>query len=435
MQLTKSKKITACLASATCALLSTASPNTQAQESAKENDWNFDTAILYYGETDRVSLVEGVISASKDFGDQHIFSTKLVVDTLTGASASGAVSQPTAQTFTRPSGDGQYTIDPNQLPLDDTFQDTRIQLSANWLQPVGTNTRANFGANISKEYDYLSLGTSASLEQDYFNKNTTASVGLSFQIDQIDPVGGRPVALSTMVVDDGNFANEDAYRQAFDLTREEGTDTKSTVDALIGVTQVINRRMLVQLNYSFSNSSGYLNDPYKLLSLVNSNGETQSILHENRPDSRTKHSIYAQTKYAFDNAVGDLSYRFSTDDWDIVSHTIDSRFRYALSDKDYVQPHFRYYQQSAADFYRPFLNENDVLGETASADYRLGDMTAFTLGLKYGHKMNNGHEWSVRAEYYQQNPENAGFDNIGVLAEQDLYPSVKAVILQFGYKF
>jgi len=424
------------LATATCTLLNA---GVQAQETKSENDWQFDTAILYYGETDRVSLLEGVISATKDFGDQRVLNTKLVIDTLTGASATGAVSQPYAQTFSRPSGDGQYTTSPNELPLDDTFKDTRVQLSANWTQPIYKDTRVNLGGNISREYDYLSVGTSVSAERDFYNKNTTALFGLSYQFDSIDPVGGGPIGLSTMVVDGGQFgtgdAGEDAFEAAFDQTRITDTDDKSTIDALFGLTQVINRRMLVQLNYSYSTSNGYLNDPYKLLSLVNNNGETQSVLHENRPDSRAKHSVYAQTKYAFDNAVADVSYRFATDDWDITSHTIDSKLRYNLSESDYIQPHFRYYQQSEADFYRPYLNDVDALPAFASADYRLGEMTAITVGLKYGHKMNNGHEWGVRAEYYQQDPKNAGFENIGVLASQDLYPSVKAFILQFSYSF
>jgi len=436
MQLSKSKKITTLLATATCTLLNA---GVQAQETKSVNDWQFDTAILYYGETDRVSLLEGVVSATKDFGDQHILNTKLVIDTLTGASATGAVAQPNAQTFSRPSGDGQYTTSPNELPLDDTFRDTRVQVSANWTQPIYKDTRINIGGNISTEYDYLSVGTSVSAEKDFYNKNTTALFGLSYQFDSIDPVGGRPIALSPMLVNNGQFgageAGEDAFEAAFNQTRISDTDDKSTVDALFGLTQVINRRMIVQLNYSYSNSSGYLNDPYKLLSVVNTNGETQSIVHENRPDSRVKHSVYAQTKYAFDNAIADVSYRFATDDWEVTSHTIDSKLRYNLTETDYIQPHIRYYQQSEADFYRPYLNAADVLPAVASADYRLGEMTAITVGLKYGHKMNNGHEWGVRAEYYQQDPKNAGFENIGVLATQELYPSIKAFILQFSYNF
>jgi len=62
-------------------------------------------------------------------------------------------------------------------------------------------------------------------------------------------------------------------------------------------------------------------------------------------------------------------------------------------------------------------------------------MTAYTVGLKYGMLVNNGHELSFRIEYYSQRPTDAGFDEIGVLKSVDLYPSVDAVIAQVTYSF
>ena len=426
----KPKNISAALAAATCALL-----GTQVMADTAAEAWQFDTALLYYGETDRVSAVEGAVAAKKDFGDEHIFSGKLVIDTLTGASASGAVSQPTIQTFTRPSGNGQYTIAAGDTPLDDTFKDTRVQLEAQWTQPLWEDMRGSTGVHLSKEYDYLSIAFNGSLARDFNQKNTTLTAGLSYALDTIDPEGGRPVPFSSMVIDQGQFVNEDAYRAAFDATRQEGTDDKTTTDLLLGVTQIINRRMLMQFNYGYSMSDGYHTDPFKVLSVVNEQGLTQDLVHEERPDERSRHNFYWQTKYAMDNGVADISYRFATDDWDIDSHTIDSRLRFNLSNGSYIQPHFRYYQQSAAEFYQPFLLDGEPLPQFASADYRLGEMTAYTLGLKYGMTLDNGHELGFRLEYYQQDPKNSGFSEPGVLQEQDLYPSVKAVIAQVSYSF
>lgn len=62
-------------------------------------------------------------------------------------------------------------------------------------------------------------------------------------------------------------------------------------------------------------------------------------------------------------------------------------------------------------------------------------MDAYTVGLKYGQQLDNGDAWAVRMEYYQQNPKNAGFDEPGQLADLDLYPSVKAMMVQFNYQF
>lgn len=418
------------LAAATCALLG-ASPIAHAEEGV----WEMDTALLYYGETDRVTAVEGVFSAKKDFGDEHIFSGKLVVDSLTGASASGAVAQPNAQTFTRPSGNGQYVIQAGDIPLDDTFHDTRVQLEAQWTQPIWDSMRGSTGVHLSKEYDYLSIAVNGSLAKDFNQKNTTISAGLSLAYDTIDPEGGRPVAFSAMVIDQGQFASEEAYQAAFDATRQTDTDDKTTIDLMLGVTQIINRRMLMQFNYGLSMSDGYHTDPFKVLSVVNDQGLTQTLVHEDRPTERTRHSFYWQTKYALDNGVADVSYRYATDDWDINSHTIDSRLRFNLSDNTYIQPHFRYYQQGAAEFYQPFLLEGTTLPTFASADYRLGEMTAYTLGLKYGMKMPSGNEWGFRLEYYQQDPKNSGFEAPSALQQLDLYPSVKAVIAQVSYSF
>lgn len=427
MQL-NNKRVSAALATATCALLG---PSQQASAGALD-DWKFETAILYYGEADRVSLAEGVINGTKTFSDDSVFNGKLVIDTLTGASANGAVAQPYVQTFTRPSGKGQYEVGANNTPLDDTFHDTRVQASANWMQPFNTDWRYNVGANVSKEFDYMSLGVNGSLERDLFQRNTTLSGGLSFQYDIVDPVGGRPDGLTSMAIRDNSGSD---YEDDFDGSRAGGSDTKQTADVLFGVTQVISRRMLVQLNYGFSHVSGYMTDPYKVLSVVDDTGMTQDIVYEQRPDSRTKHSVFLQTKYALDNGVADVSYRFATDDWNIDSHTIDSRLRIDLGSDNYIQPHIRYYTQSAADFYRPFLEQSAPLPAFASADYRLGEMTAYTLGLKYGQKMDNGQEWAVRLEYYQQNPTNPGYEAPGLLQDQDLYPSIKAIIAQFNYRF
>ena len=111
MQLTKTGSISAALAAATCTLLSgnaLAADNSSSQTSSLIEGWQFNSALLYYGETDRVKAAEAILSARGDFGDDKFLNLNLVLDTLTGASATGAVAQPDAQTFTRPSGAGSY---------------------------------------------------------------------------------------------------------------------------------------------------------------------------------------------------------------------------------------------------------------------------------------------------------------------------------------
>jgi len=424
----KNSNIKAALTLATTALLG-ATNTAVAQD---EESWAFDSAFLFYSEADRVSAGEAIFNANKTFSDEEILNLKLTIDALTGASANGAVAQPNVQTFTRPSGKGQYQINADETPLDDTFHDTRVQLNAQWTQPVADNLTASVGGHISKEYDYLSLGINGNMAYDFNRKNSTLSFGLSYFNDTFLPEGGIPNSFASMLIGDNEL---NGWDDAFKQTRLINEDDKTTTDVLLGFTQVINRRMIMQFNYSYSIVDGYLTDPFKVISIVDNNGATQDNVYENRPDERTKQSAYVQTKYHFDSAIVDLSYRYMWDDWKIKSHTIDSRFRFPLADNAYIEPHLRFYQQDAAQFYQPFLNESQPLPEYASADYRIGEMTAYTVGLKYGMTLDKGNELSFRLEYYNQTPTDAGFDEPGVLANIDLYENIQAVIGQVTYSF
>src|SRR5687768_13715929 len=121
------------LAAATCALLG----GNSALAQGEPGTWRIDAAVLYYGEDNsRVQAIEPVISATRYFSNDRSFNTKLVVDTLTGASPSGATPSSEALTYTRPSGKGSYTVGTGEDPLDDTFRDTRVALSLAWSSPI-----------------------------------------------------------------------------------------------------------------------------------------------------------------------------------------------------------------------------------------------------------------------------------------------------------
>ncbi len=74
----------------------------------------------------------------------------MIIDTLTDASANGAIAQPTIQTFKRPSGQGQYQVSAGDMPLDDTFHDTRVKLNGQWTQPLAPNYTVSGGMQFQK---------------------------------------------------------------------------------------------------------------------------------------------------------------------------------------------------------------------------------------------------------------------------------------------
>ena len=79
-------------------------------------------------------------------------------------------------------------------------------------------------------------------------------------------------------------------------------------------------------------------------------------------------------KYWLGGDVLNLSYRYATDDWEIDSHTLDGRYRIALGDARYLEPHLSYYTQTEAIFYRFSLLDDEPLPEFAASDFRAGQL-------------------------------------------------------------
>ena len=417
------------LAVASCALLQAGSPTAQAET----GKWDIDTAFLYYSEADsRISVFEPVITAEKEIAEDEYLKFKVVYDVLTGSTPYGAIATKSEQTFTRPSGRSNYTTPANEQPLNSSFRDTRVAAGVDWTVPIDRLKRVTLGGNFSKEFDFNSLSASATYAQDSSNRNRTYTAGVGFTSDKWDPVGGKNPELTYML--DGTTSQGD----------KGGTDTKTTTDIMLGLTQVINRSTIMQFNLGLSDSSGYLTDPYRFISVLDANGvptldtgaptNAFPYLYEKRPDKRTRNTFFWRTVHHLNEDVINFSYRYFTDDWGIDSHTLDFKYRYELGGNHYLQPHLRYYTQSSADFFVNYLNTGEALPQFASADYRLSEFVGTTIGLKYGVVMDNNSEFTIRAEMMNQTYTVSDV----ILPEQqglDIAPDLNATIFQMGYNF
>ncbi|RYZ92044.1 MAG: DUF3570 domain-containing protein [Proteobacteria bacterium] len=379
-----------------------------------------EVGLLYYGEVGRVRAVEPSVLLTAQFSGDRKWTNHLTIDTLTGASPNGAVPSRNAQTFTGPSGNSSYVSVPGEAPVDKSFHDTRFAYSTAWSQPVGERYEYSVGGGLSSEYDFSSLSVNASGSRYFNTKNTKLSVGASLELDSSDPVGGAPVGFSTMA----------------GKSVKSGAQSKTVSDFLVGVSQVISRRLIMQTNYSFGKSSGYMNDPYKIISEVTPDGSptagdvTGTNFYETRPDARSKNSVYVSAKYHLISAgIVTGAYRYFWDSWGMTSHTLSAEYEIPVTVKWRVGADVRYYKQNRADFYRAFVVQGQALPSFASSDYRLGDMDAYTLGLKLSKKINNErNDISLHLQYYEQVPDTKAAGAFGSLAGLEIAPTVKALM-------
>lgn len=423
---------------ASCALLGAgAAPAQEANGPPKEESLlnrllegvSFDSALAYYREDGRIQAIEPVVNLSKTFASGDIASLNVTFDSLSGASPNGAVPSNVPQTFASPSGTSLttgrhlYTIAPGRLPADPNYQDNRIAVTGDWQLPLSRLTHLNLGGKISGEDDFISATVSASIAQDFNERNTTLLLGINNEFDSLRPIGGAPVP-------DSGYATFD----------KNGNKTKDGVGVLLGLTQVMTRHWLSELNLSWDRFHGYLNDPYKITSVLDAAGNTLSYVYESRPDERTRKSAYLENRVAWSNGSAGLALRYMQDDWGIHSDTAQAHVHFSFANRQqYFEPSIRWYRQSAADFYTPWLTgEQPSIGFQAS-DSRLGAFHAFTYGAKYAYKLSSGaglagSEFSVRLEYYQQIQDHRLATPV-LLENFDLYPGLKAILVQFGWRF
>jgi hypothetical protein len=402
---------------------------------AEENPWLVDIGVLSYKEGDgRVSATEPIVSLKKDLGDEHIIAMKFTYDALTGASPTGAVPSKQTVTYTGASGRSSTTTTIGKLPLS-SFEDKRTAFNLGWEQPLGDRFHISLGGNYSSENDFSSNGFNAALSSDFNDKNTTLSLGVNLESDKVNAIGGIPRALT---------ASQLAYTRA-------DSESKDVHDVLIGISQVINRHWLTQINFSHSASTGYQNDPYKILSVIDVNGNavkdpynssSNFLMYESRPDSRTRQSIFWDNKIHLTEDVIDIALRHYSDDWGIKSNTLDLRYRLEVGENNYLEPHYRYYTQSQADFYKPYLVTGaDVINgavnlEYASSDPRLAKLNGTTFGIKWGYEISRNSEFNIRVEQYKQNGDSpAQAQNMAALRGLNLYPGLSAQTIMIGYSF
>ncbi len=235
------------------------------------------------------------------------------------------------------------------------------------------------------ERSYYGFGVSHSNERDY--KSTAGSFDAGFTSDDANRTW--------------NIGLGYAYDTVGSVNDSTLHEHKRTTEALLGITQALTARDLVQLNATFSIGRGYYSDPYKEPDI--------------RPPKRDEAVALARWNHHFSGAGATLrsSYRFYRDTFGIRAHTFGAEWVQHVGPMLLVTPSLRYYTQSAATFYFDPVYDPDVGAPYPpgyftnpptyiSPDQRLSAFGAVTVGLKLALWLTP--EWStdVKAEHYEQ---------------------------------
>jgi hypothetical protein len=287
----------------------------------------FETRYQYYHEDNgRIRVDSDYSLFSVDLSDSLVLDGTLLYSAISGASPTGLP------------GTG------GEVPVVEIV-DKRYAGTLGLTRKIADHS-LKAGFSYSYESDYTSLGGSLTDTISLNAKNTELVLGFAYTHDTVGAAGSTLSA------------------------------KKQSYDAILGVNQILGPGTLLTANLGLGWRDGYLSDPYKRALVGN------SVFLEERPDSKFEQLIYLQLTQELitDRLSMDASYRFGHNDHGIISHTFGLALNQYFLDKQLVlRPSFRYYSQTAADYYDTSFSGNP---DYFSSDYRVSAEQTFNLGVQ-----------------------------------------------------
>jgi hypothetical protein len=308
---------------------------------------------------------------------KHLFSTgttvdfRYVIDALSGATPPGTYAE--------------YGGAPDIAQM----KDERRSVGLSTSQKID-NHEVNFEFVQSHESDYLSNSYALSDKAEFNDKNTTVSGGVSFTDDLVE---SRPF-----------------------ITTNSTDRRKENIDLALGVSQILDKNTVVDLNATYGRAHGYLNDQYKYITQFDpyTVGGVQYMnvtdFPENRPPQRDRFALKIAARHYLENPGAGLegSYRFFCDGDGVISHTFEFTWSQQIGDRLIVSPFFRYYIQSAANYYYPYLPTGFPTSDPAtgqapyySSDYRLAALQSFGFGASVDLRITDSLKLTAKYQRYE----------------------------------
>lgn len=221
---------------------------------------------------------------------------------------------------------------------------TRIYPSLDWTQE-GKKGSFGIGAYYSGEYNYNSFGADVHFSKKLFNNS--AELGFKAQaywdeVTLIYPSELIPTSTTTVVTSASGHSSGGKSSIP--------TSPRNTYTASLSYSQMLTTRLQAMVMIDGVSQDGYLGLPFHR---VYFNTGTDAV--ENLPSSRVKLPIGARLNYFVgDNLIIRSYYRYYTDNWGTRANTANLELAYKITPFFSVSPFYRYYTQTAAQYFAPY---------------------------------------------------------------------------------
>ncbi len=275
--------------------------------------------------TEKLTDIANVINVKFNKWDKHnrknTFDVELGIDHYTSASMD--------------------KIDPRTISSA-SYPDTRIYPSINWsVENQAKGSTFGTGLSFSSEFDYTSIGANISYAKKTNNKNGEFSAKAQVYLDKVSLI--YPVELQRGYP---NISGEEGERSKSDYA----SSSRNSFSGTLSYSQIVNQRLQLMFIADFIQQRGYLGLPFHRVYF------TDNTVHvEKLPDSRMKIPLGFRANYFLgDKVVLRSFYRYYNDDWGLTAHTLQLETSIKFTPFLSVTPFYRYYTQSAVDYFAGF---------------------------------------------------------------------------------
>jgi hypothetical protein len=217
------------------------------------------------------------------------------------------------------------------------------------------NGKTQYSVSVtgSDENDYTANTASFDISQDMFGDLTTLSVGFSRGWDEVRKRGDKEFS-------------EPVDRRSYRL----------------GLSQIVTPKLMMGLAYETITDEGFLNNPYRSVRYLDPDSPAGFAYQpEVYPRTRTSNAASLNAQYFLPyRAALHGEYRWFTDTWGIDASTVRLGYTHPLGERWVIEGGYRWYDQSAADFYSDLFPRQDFQNFLAR-DKELSTFTSHMLSV------------------------------------------------------